>query len=302
MSTFHHVSVMREEVLSLLLSARGGRYVDGTLGGAGHAEGLLAANDQSQLIGIDLDPVALATAAARLASFGGRVHLVRGNYREMARFVARQGWYDVDGILLDLGVSSYQLDTPERGFSFQHDAPLDMRLDPDGATTAADLVNTLDEKRLADLIFLYGEERGSRRIARFVCEYRRKQPITRTLELADVVTRALGGRHGRIHPATRTFQALRIAVNRELDGLTDVIPEALGLLAPGGRLAIISFHSLEDRIVKHAFRAAALQNDRADFEILTPKPREASDAEQRSNPRSRSARLRVIERRQVAIK
>jgi 16S rRNA (cytosine1402-N4)-methyltransferase len=299
MSTFHHVSVMREEVLAYLQPSQGRRFVDGTLGGAGHAESILAAGTDSHLLGIDLDPVALATAQARLAQFGDRVHVARGNYADMARLVARCGWQDVDGILLDLGVSSYQLDTPERGFSFQHDAPLDMRLDPDGPTTAADLVNTLDEKRLADLIFLYGEERGSRRIARFISEYRRKQPITRTLELADVVTRALGGRHGRIHPATRTFQALRIAVNRELDGLTQVIPEALGLLAPGGRLAIISFHSLEDRIVKHAFRAAALQNDRADFEILTPKPREATDDEQRSNPRSRSARLRVIERRQA---
>jgi 16S rRNA (cytosine1402-N4)-methyltransferase len=299
MSTFQHVSVMREEVLAYLQPAQGLRFVDGTLGGAGHAEGILAASTDSHLLGIDLDPVALATAQARLAQFGERVHVVRGNYADMARFVARCGWQDVDGILLDLGVSSYQLDTPERGFSFQHDAPLDMRLDPDGPTTAADLVNTLDEKRLADLIFLYGEERGSRRIARFISEYRRKKPITQTLELADLVTRALGGRHGRIHPATRTFQALRIAVNRELDGLTTVIPEALGLLAPGGRLAIISFHSLEDRIVKHAFRAAALQNDRADFEILTPKPREATDDEQRRNSRSRSARLRVIERRQA---
>ncbi len=298
MSTFHHVSVMREEVLHHLRPALGARFVDGTLGGAGHAEGILMASDQNEVLGIDLDPVALATAQVRLAPFGARAHFARGNYRDMARFVGQRGWPDVDGILLDLGVSSYQLDTPERGFSFQHDAPLDMRLDPEGPTTAADLVNTLDEKRLADVIFLYGEERGSRRIARFIGEYRRKQPIMRTLELADLVTRALGGRHGRIHPATRTFQALRIAVNRELDGLTEVIPEALGLLAPGGRLAIISFHSLEDRIVKHAFRAAALQNDRADFEILTPKPLEASDVEQRTNPRSRSARLRVIERRQ----
>lgn len=301
MSTFHHVSVMREEVLAYLQPDQGRRFVDGTLGGAGHAEGILAASPESELLGIDLDPAALTAAATRLAVFGERVHLVRGNYADMARFVAQRGWSDVDGILLDLGVSSYQLDTPERGFSFQHDAPLDMRLDPDGRTTAADLVNTLDEKQLADLIFLYGEERGSRRIARFVGEYRRKQPITRTHELANLVTRALGGRHGRIHPATRTFQALRIAVNRELDGVTAVIPEALGLLAPGGRLAIISFHSLEDRIVKHAFRAAALQNDRADFEILTPKPLEASEAEQRSNSRSRSARLRVIARRQVSV-
>ena len=214
----------------------------------------------------------------------------------MARFAHRLGWDTVDGILLDLGVSSYQLDTPERGFSFQHDAPLDMRLDPDGPTTAADLVNTLDERKLADVIFLYGEDRASRRIARFIVDARRVQPIRTTLALADVVTRAMGGRHGRIHPATRTFQALRIAVNQELSVLETVIPQALELLAPGGRLVIMSFHSLEDRIVKLAFRAATLSGDRQLYHTLTPKPVEASDSEQRVNPRSRSVRLRAIAR------
>ncbi|NBU64937.1 MAG: 16S rRNA (cytosine(1402)-N(4))-methyltransferase RsmH, partial [Chloroflexia bacterium] len=214
----------------------------------------------------------------------------------MAQFVQRLGWDAVDGILLDLGVSSYQLDTPARGFSFQHDAPLDMRLDPDGATTAADLVNTLDEGKLADLIFLYGEERASRRVARFIVEARRVQPIRTTVALADVVTRAMGGRHGRIHPATRTFQALRIAVNQELRVLEAVIPAALALLAPGGRLVIMSFHSLEDRIVKVAFREATLRGDRQLYQTLTPKPIEASASEQRQNPRSRSVRLRAIAR------
>jgi len=294
---FRHVSVLPTEVLALLMTPTARRFIDGTLGGAGHAQAVLAASGaDAQLLGIDLDPAALATAQQRLQEFGNRVHLVRGNYVDMAQFVQRLGWDAVDGILLDLGVSSYQLDTPARGFSFQHDAPLDMRLDPDGATTAADLVNTLDEGKLADLIFLYGEERASRRVARFIVEARRVQPIRTTVALADVVTRAMGGRHGRIHPATRTFQALRIAVNQELRVLEAVIPAALALLAPGGRLVIMSFHSLEDRIVKVAFREATLRGDRQLYQTLTPKPIEASASEQRQNPRSRSVRLRAIAR------
>ena len=296
-TTFRHISVLPTEVLALLTTPTSHRFIDGTLGGAGHAHAVLAASaPDAQLLGIDLDPAALATAQQRLSEFGDRAHLVRGNYADMARFAHRLGWDTVDGILLDLGVSSYQLDTPERGFSFQHDAPLDMRLDPDGPTTAADLVNTLDERKLADLIFLYGEDRASRRIARFIVDARRVQPIRTTLALADVVTRAMGGRHGRIHPATRTFQALRIAVNQELSVLEAVIPQALELLAPGGRLVIMSFHSLEDRIVKLAFRAATLSGDRQLYHTLTPKPVEASDSEQRINPRSRSVRLRAIAR------
>jgi 16S rRNA (cytosine1402-N4)-methyltransferase len=296
-TTFRHISVLPTEVLALLTTPTSHRFIDGTLGGAGHAQAVLAASaPDAQLLGIDLDPAALATAQQRLSEFGDRAHLVRGNYADMARFAHRLGWDTVDGILLDLGVSSYQLDTPERGFSFQHDAPLDMRLDPDGPTTAADLVNTLDERKLADLIFLYGEDRASRRIARFIVDARRVQPIRTTLALADVVTRAMGGRHGRIHPATRTFQALRIAVNQELSVLEAVIPQALELLAPGGRLVIMSFHSLEDRIVKLAFRAATLSGDRQLYHTLTPKPVEASDSEQRINPRSRSVRLRAIAR------
>jgi 16S rRNA (cytosine1402-N4)-methyltransferase len=188
---FRHISVLPTEVLALLTTPAGHRFIDGTLGGAGHAQAVLAASPaDAQLLGIDLDPAALATAQQRLSDFGDRAHLVRGNYADMARFAHRLGWDTVDGILLDLGVSSYQLDTPERGFSFQHDAPLDMRLDPDGPTTAADLVNTLDERKLADVIFLYGEDRASRRIARFIVDARRVQPIRTTLALADVVTRA----------------------------------------------------------------------------------------------------------------
>ena len=295
--TFSHISVLPDEVLTYLAPARGFRFIDGTLGGAGHARSVLElAPAQSELLGIDLDPVALATAQSRLAEFAGRVHVRRGNYAQMGEFAQALGWDHVDGILLDLGVSSYQLDTPERGFSFQHDAPLDMRLDPDGPTTAADLVNDLDERRLADIIYTYGEEHASRRIARFICEARRTARIERTAELAALVSRALGGRHGRIHPATRTFQALRIAVNAELEMLERTLPIALELLAPHGRLVVMSFHSLEDRIVKQTFRAAALQNDRQDYRLLTPKPVGASFQESRTNSRSRRVRLRAIER------
>lgn len=298
---FRHISVLPAEIVTAMTATPQRRYIDGTLGGAGHAAAVLAASGmQSELLGIDVDPVALAAAQQRLDAYAGRIHLVRGNYEAMAQYAAQLGWEWVDGIVLDLGVSSYQLDTPERGFSFQHDAPLDMRLDPDGETTAADLVNTLDERALADVIFLYGEEHASRRIARYIVDARKRSPLTRTSELAQVVTRALGGRHGKIHPATRTFQALRIAVNQELRVLEAVIPQALGLLAVGGRLAIISFHSLEDRIVKVAFRAAALQADRRLFRVLTAKPTVADMDEQRQNPRSRSAKLRVIERISLA--
>ncbi|MFM7678534.1 MAG: 16S rRNA (cytosine(1402)-N(4))-methyltransferase RsmH [Roseiflexaceae bacterium] len=294
---FRHISVLPASIVATMTATAQRRYIDGTLGGAGHAAAILAASaPHSELIGIDLDPVALATAHDRLSAFGTRVHLVRGNYEFMATYAAQLGWEWVDGIVLDLGVSSYQLDTPARGFSFQHDAPLDMRLDPDGDITAATLVNTLDERALADVIYTYGEEHASRRIARFIVDARKRTPLTSTSELAQVVTRALGGRHGRIHPATRTFQALRIAVNQELRVLEAVIPHALALLALGGRLAIISFHSLEDRIVKVAFRHAMLQDDRTTFRVLTPKPLAADAHEQQVNPRSRSAKLRVIER------
>jgi 16S rRNA (cytosine1402-N4)-methyltransferase len=291
---FRHISVLPTHIVATMTATAQRRYIDGTLGGAGHAAAILAASaPHSELLGIDLDPVALATAHDRLSAFGTRV---RGNYEFMATYAAQLGWEWVDGIVLDLGVSSYQLDTPARGFSFQHDAPLDMRLDPDGDITAATLVNTLDERALADVIYTYGEEHASRRIARFIVDARKRTTLTSTSQLAQVVTRALGGRHGRIHPATRTFQALRIAVNQELRVLEAVIPQALALLAVGGRLAIISFHSLEDRIVKVAFRHAMLQDDRTTFRVLTPKPHEADAHEQQVNPRSRSAKLRVIER------
>ena len=296
MDTFQHISVLRTEVLQQLAPERGGIYIDGTLGGAGHAAALLAAAPATtQLIGIELDPAAIAAADRVLTPFAGRYRIERGNYRDMAQICARLGVTGVDGILLDIGVSSYQLDTPERGFSFKHSAALDMRLDPDARVDAAHIVNTYSESDLADVIFQYGEERASRRIARAIVARRKQQPFSTTTELADVVSDALGGKRGKIHPATRTFQALRIAVNGELDSLSAVITPALELLNPGGRLAIISFHSLEDRIVKHAFRAAVTDSVVRRYRLLTKHPITASDDELAHNPRSRSAKLRVIE-------
>ena len=294
---YHHTPVLLREVIAGLQPRSGGWYIDGTVGGGGHAAAILEASaPDGRLLGIDCDPAALSAAAARLAPYGERVTLVRGGFREIGRLATDSGFIQVQGVLLDLGVSSYQLDTPERGFSFQASAPLDMRLDPDAPVTAAHLVNNLPEQELADLIFRYGEERGSRRIARVIVEARQRKPLTTTDELAMLVSRALGGRRGRIHPATRTFQALRIAVNDELASLEAALPQIVELLAAGGRMAIISFHSLEDRIVKHFMRAEA-QAGR--LRIITRKPVEASNKEQQDNPRSRSAKLRVAERRRI---
>lgn len=291
---YHHTPVLLTEVLAGLKPQPGGRYIDGTVGGGGHAAAILEASaPDGCLLGIDCDPAALAAAAVRLAPYGDRVSLVRGSFRAIGRLATTAGFAQVQGVLLDLGVSSYQLDTPERGFSFQVNAPLDMRLDPDTPVTAAYLVNNLPEQELADLIFRYGEERGSRRIARAIVESRQRSPITTTGELAAIVSRALGGRRGRIHPATRTFQALRIVVNDELTSIETALPQIVELLAVGGRMAIIAFHSLEDRIVKHFMRNEA-QAGR--LRIITRKPVEASSDEQHANPRSRSARLRIAER------
>src|SRR6266498_2854222 len=283
---FKHVPVLLSEVLDGLAPRSGGHYLDGTLGGGGHAAAVLEASaPNGRLLGIDADPAALAAAGTRLAAFGERATLAHGNFRDIGRLAHEHGFEQIDGLLLDLGVSSHQIDTPERGFSFAVDAPLDMRLDPTGGETAADLVNGTPEGELADLIYRYGEERGSRRIAT-------------TGELADLVARALGGRRGKIHPATRTFQALRIAVNRELESLEMALPQAVELLAPGGRIAVISFHSLEDRIVKLFFRAESGYGGvgQARLQIVTKKPIEATEQEARTNPRSRSAKLRIAER------
>jgi 16S rRNA (cytosine1402-N4)-methyltransferase len=298
-SPFYHLPVLLREVVASLAPHSGGRYVDGTVGGGGHAAAILEASaPDGRLLGIDADPAALVAAAARLAAFGDRATLIHGNFREIGRLARERGFTQIDGLLLDLGVSSHQLDTPERGFSFAADAALDMRLDPTGGETAASLVNELPEGELADLIYRYGEERGSRRIARVIAEARRKRAIATTNELAELVARALGGRHGKIHPATRTFQALRIAVNHELESLEAALPQAVELLAPGGRMAVIAFHSLEDRIVKLFFRnwSGYGGGREPDIHILTKKPIEASLEEARANPRSRSAKLRIAER------
>ena len=287
-----HLPVLLAEVLDALRPTPGGTYVDCTVGAGGHAAAILdASSPDGRLLGIDADPEALATAAERLAPFGDRVRLVHRNYRELSRVLTETITPPPHGILLDLGVSSMQLDRAARGFSFQSDGPLDMRLDPTGGDTAADLVNTLPERELADLIFRYGEERHSRRIARSITARRTSARFETTADLARTIAGAAGGRRGGIHPATRTFQALRIAVNDELRGLEQALPQATDALAPGGRLAVISFHSLEDRIVKQYMRSRPEQ-----LHILTKKPVVATEAEQRANSRSRSAKLRAAEK------
>ncbi len=282
-----HVSVLFHEVIEYLAPRPGGRYIDATLGAGGHAAGILEASAPTgRLLGLDADPAALAFAATNLAVFGDRATLVHSNFELLHDIAAANGFLPADGIVLDLGLSSMQLADAVRGFSFQSDGTLDMRFNPNEETTAADLVNSLDETELADLIFEYGEEHASRRIARAIVNAR---PITTAARLADIVERAVG-RHGRIHPATRTFQALRIAVNRELDVLENVLPQVVATLAPRGRVAIISFHSLEDRRVKNFFRESE------SLKILTKHPVRSTRAETIANPRSRSAKLRVAEK------
>ena len=288
-----HRPVLLTEVLEALRPAPGGMYVDCTAGAGGHSEAVLDASaPDGTVLGIDADPSALDLAAACLRRFGERVRLEQANYRELDVVLARSHTSPVNGILLDLGVSSMQLDQPARGFSFQADGPLDMRMDRSTGRTAADVVNTLPERELANLIFEFGEERFSRRIAREIVQRRVRAPFETTSDLARAIAAAVPGRPGwGIHPATRTFQALRIFVNDELGGLEEVLPKAVAALKPGGRLAVISFHSLEDRIVKRFFLA-----NRERLEILTKKPLVATEAEQRQNPRSRSAKLRVAAR------
>ena len=247
-----HQRVLYQEIIHALQPQNGGRYVDGTLGAGGHARGILEASaPDGQLLGLDVDPQALALARKTLAPYEQRTHLVQASYISLSRQLDQLGWKAVDGIVLDLGVSSMQFDTPERGFSFMNDAPLDMRFGPSMLQSAADLVNEYSESELADLIYRYGEERDSRKIARAIV---RARPLHTTRELAAVIEAISPRRGDRIHPATRTFQALRIAVNEELTSVEAVLPQALAGLRSGGRLAVISFHSLEDRIVKDFFR------------------------------------------------
>lgn len=290
-----HVPVLLDEVLHWLQPRTDGRYIDGTLGNGGHASAILAASaPDGRLLGVDADPAAIAVAGARLAPFGDRVTLVNSSFRELPAVVAAQGFGPADGILLDLGISSRQLDGGGRGFSFRHDEPLDMRFDPTRGESAADILNHADEEEIANILYQFGEEYKSRRVARAIVFWRARGPIATTHDLVTVVESALGPKRGRTHPATKTFQALRIAVNDELGALEQTLPAAASLLAPGGRLGVISFHSLEDRRVKQFLRAGGTQD--APLTELTRKPIVPTAAEADRNPRARSAKFRVAER------
>jgi 16S rRNA (cytosine1402-N4)-methyltransferase len=289
-----HEPVLLAETVALLAPARGGLFVDCTVGLGGHAQALLAAG-ATRLIGLDRDTAALGIAAQSLSTWQGRVELVHADFRELPAVLATRGIDVMAGCLADLGVSSMQFDAEGRGFSFRRDEPLDMRMDQTQGPTAADLLADTGEEDLANVIFQYGEERYSRRIARGVVEARRTGRIGTTGQLAQIVRRAVPRKgYQRIDPATRTFQALRIWVNRELDGLDEFLGAASKLLAAGARLAVITFHSLEDRIVKHAFRALAAGEEA--LRVLTRKPVIPGEAEVARNPRARSAKLRAIER------
>jgi 16S rRNA (cytosine1402-N4)-methyltransferase len=304
-----HQPVMLQEVLELLKCRPGAVYVDCTLGLGGHAAAILErVQPGGLLVGLDRDKESLETAQARLKSFGGSARLVHDNFKNLPLVLNRLGVMPVDGILADLGASSYQLLSPERGFSFRADAALDMRLDRTQRWTAAHLVNELPQDELADVIYRYGEERLSRRIAAAIVEARNRAPITRTSQLAEIVSRVVRTRgFPAIHPATRTFQALRIAVNQELEGIDGFLAEALTFLKPGGRLVVIAFHSLEDRIVKQTFKALAglcICDRPQDLcicsrvvrgRLITTRALKPGGAELEVNPRARSARLRCIE-------
>ena len=305
-----HIPVMLEEALDHLRCKPGGTYVDATVGLGGHSQGILEKiQPGGLLIGIDRDKETLERAQARLKPISNGFRLLHDNYKNLPLILNNLATGPVDGILLDLGVSSYQLLSPERGFSFHSDAMLDMRMDRTQQWTAADLVNTLSETELADVIYRYGEERLSRRIAAAIVLERSKAPITRCAQLAEIVSRAFKARgYQSIHPATRTFQALRIAVNEELEGLEEFISEAFGFLKPRGRMIVIAFHSLEDRIVKKTFRRLAGQcvcdappelckcPRQVLACLITPRPVTPGPEELAANPRARSARLRSLER------
>jgi 16S rRNA (cytosine1402-N4)-methyltransferase len=292
--TPRHEAVMPAEVVEVLAPSRGGLFVDCTVGLGGHSA-LLLEHGADRLLGLDRDEDALRIAKTRLAVFGDRVELVHADYRQLDRVLAARSVVGIDGALADLGVSSMQLDAAGRGFSFRRDEPLDMRMDRSQGATAADLLAEVDEEDLANVIFQFGEERHSRRIARAIVRRRETGRIESTGELAEIVRRSVPARgYQRIDPATRTFQALRIWVNRELEGLDAFLTETARRLLAGARLAVITFHSLEDRIVKHTFRAIASAGET--WRVLTRKPVVPGEDEMTRNPRSRSAKLRAIER------
>jgi 16S rRNA (cytosine1402-N4)-methyltransferase len=304
----NHRPVLLRETIELLAAERGGLFVDCTVGLGGHSEAILQASSGAQVLGIDRDEEALGLAGERLALYGSRFRAVHADFRELTRVLATAKVRQVRGILADFGVSSLQLDSPSRGFSFRHDGPLDMRMDVSSGETAAQLLVRLSEVDLARIIFEYGEERRARRIARWIVERRESgEPIRTTRDLAELVERAVGpAKHRRIHPATRTFQALRIAVNGELENLDRFLVQAVDHLEPDGRLAVISFHSLEDRIVKRTLLKLSgrcqcpprlpqcICGVTSLVEILTKRPITPTDIEIDSNPRARSAKLRAV--------
>jgi 16S rRNA (cytosine1402-N4)-methyltransferase len=305
-----HRPVLLKETIRWLAPERGGLFIDGTLGLGGHSEAILESSEHTRVLGIDRDQEALTQARARLARFGARFRAAHADFRDIASVMREAGEAAASGVLVDLGVSSWQVDSPHRGFSFRYDAPLDMRMDPTQGEPAANLLARLSEAEIARLIFEYGEERHARRIARQIVDRRRRgEPVRTTRELAELVARATGYRRdARIHPATRTFQALRIAVNRELEGLDLFVETAIDLLQPAGRFVAISFHSLEDRIIKRTLRRLAGHcqcapralvcscGARRAVEILTRRPVTPTPDEVAQNPRARSAKLRACER------
>ena len=310
MSEFHHVSVLLQECIDGLNIRPDGIYVDGTLGGAGHSSQIAARLTTGRLIGIDRDPVALKAAGERLKPFGDRVTLVHSNFCEIATVLRDLGISGVDGILMDLGVSSPQLDDAERGFSYMADAPLDMRMNGEDHMTARDVVNSWSYEELRRILYDYGEERYAPQIASAICRRREVSPIETTLELVDIIRSAMppAALREKQHPAKRSFQAIRIAVNDELGSVEKVMVDAIPCLNPGGRLAIITFHSLEDRIVKNGMANAAkgctcppkfpvcVCGNKPKVKLISRKPIVASDEELEVNPRSRSAKLRVCEK------
>jgi 16S rRNA (cytosine1402-N4)-methyltransferase len=301
-----HQPVLYHEIIHVLRPQQDKKYIDGTVGAGGHAKGILdASNPTGMLLGFDLDPQALDLAQENLAQFGSRAILVHANYESLRKQLDRLNWKHVDGILLDLGMSSIQLDSAGRGFSFQTTGPLDMRFDPDQVINAGNLVNELPEMELSELLFKYGEERRSRQLAQAIVKAR---PLHTTRELAEVIARVTSGGRKGLHPATRSFQALRIAVNRELESLESFLPQAVDSLVERGVLAIISFHSLEDRLVKQFFQRESKDcicpprqpictcGHRASIRVITKKPVRPQESEVQQNPRARSARLRVAEK------
>lgn len=302
-----HQPVLFKEIIHALQPSSNGYYVDGTVGAGGHASGILEASAPGgRLLGLDRDISAIQLAEKNLRRFENRVVLIHSSYTEIGQHLKNLGWDEVDGILLDLGLSSMQLDSPGRGFSFLNDGPLDMRFDASEPLTAADLVNSLPEDDLADLIYQYGEEKKSRPIAKAIAAHR---PVSTTRELAEIITGAVGYYQQRIHPATRTFQALRIAVNHELEALQEGLPAAVDGLKTGGRLAVIAFHSLEDRIVKNFIRDESRDcicppeiplcvcDHQARLKEISRGAVQPSQQEIENNPRARSARLRIAQKR-----